>query len=431
MSKESGAGPERGGTHSGGVNAGGANSGSSSKGNSSSGKGGGRNDSGSSSPSPIGGASSYGMSEGSYASSIGSSSSGSGKGSSAGQYDSAFQNFRPDTPQNTQIMGGQMYVRNDSGNWTNYKTGQEVGNTQLDRLSAFDTLRQQNMMVRGYDDLTAVKNWFGSLNPFADKPTTPTTGISPLGGWASYGGAIPGQEDPRSLFDKLGDTFTKFGWGLQDAPLKTLASLASNPLVSTLGAVTGALPALAAIRGASAVADLATNVSTPAQAAQQLASTAIQTTPAGAALGEFKGVASAAVTGNPSGIAGSFAGLVGGKVGSALGSTLGAALSSNPYGASIGAMVGGSLLAGGASQLAASSSGQPAVTSADTKGTSKAQTKTSSPLLSKDDSGMVLASAPTAEADPLKYVREMKLPFYGQQYQLNQFGVPNTYITGV
>lgn len=89
MSKESGGSPGGGGNHNGGVNGGGANSGSSKGGGNGGGKGSGKNDSrGSSGPTSLGGASSYGMGEGSFNNSIGANNKGQQATSGGGRNDS-------------------------------------------------------------------------------------------------------------------------------------------------------------------------------------------------------------------------------------------------------------------------------------------------------------------------------------------------------
>ena len=337
--------------------------------------------------------------------------------------DAAFQNFRPDTVHNTQVMNGQLYTKKDTqSGWVNHKTGQEIGGTQLDRLAHFDGLKQENMNTRGYGDLQAIKNWFNDVNPFGEEEKT--TGPSPLGGWASYGGAVPGTEDPRGVFTKIGDAFTKFGWGIQDAPLKTLSDLASNPMVATTASFLGGLPAIAAIRATSAVDDLVKGVMTPAEAAQDLAKTAITSTPLGNALGETKHLAAAAVSGLDK-MPGAIGGFAGGKVGTGAGEAIGAALANNPYGASIGAMLGGSIGSFGGSKLGAASYGQPqspSTSKPSDKGTQK------SPLVSRGDTQVAKNTQQATEADPMKYIREMQLPFYGPNYQYNPYGFPNTMI---
>ena len=340
--------------------------------------------------------------------------------------DAAFKNFRPDTPANTQLMQGALYTREESGGWKNLKTGQSIEGKHLDRAAMYDSLKQENMMNRGYDDLTAVKNWFSGLNPFADEPKE-QAGIGPLGGWASYGGAVPGTEDTRGFFDKIGDAFTKFGWGMQDAPLRTLANLATNPMITTAASFLGGLPAIAAIKGASIAQDVITGVTDTATALKETAKTAIGYTPAGAALGEFKGLATAALTGLDK-VPGAFGGLVGGKIGVGLGETLGGALADNPFGASIGAMVGGTVGSIGGTKLAAASAGTPSGAPSQVQ-SNKDRTPSKSPLVSKGEPAQYAQAAPEApEADPMKYIREMQLPFYGPNYQYNPYGFPNTMI---
>lgn len=332
--------------------------------------------------------------------------------------DAAFKNFKQDTVNNTQMMQGQLYTKVDGG-WKNMKTGQSIEGKHIDRQAATDSLKQDNLYNRGYDDLTAIKNWFSDLNPFGDEEKA--TGPSPLGGWASYGGAIPGQEDPRGFFDKLGASFTQFGWNMMDSPLKTISDIATNPMVTTAASFLGGLPAIAAIKGASILSDVTTGVTDTLTAAKETAKATIGLTPAGAALGEFRGIATAAVDAN---VGAGIGGFVGGKVGTGLGDAIGSALSSNPYGAAIGSMVGGTIGSFGGTKMASSSAGAPSNTG-PTKESGKNTPK--SPLVSRGDTQ--IASAPQApEADPLKYVRDMQLPFYGPNYQFNAYGIPNTMI---
>lgn len=321
-------------------------------------------------------------------------------------------------------MHGTLYTKNDDGGWKNNTTGQSIEGKHLDRAAMYDGLKQNNIQTRGYDDLTAIKNWFADINPFGETKEE-SAGISPLGGWATYGGALPQTKDPRGFFDKLGDNFTKFGWGMADAPLHTIANLASNPMVTAATSFLGGLPAIAAVKGADILNDVVNGVTDTTTALQETAKTAIGYTPVGNALGEFKGLATAAVGGLDN-IPGALGGFVGGKVGVGLGDAIGSALSSNPLSASIGSMVGGTVGSYGVGRLAAASAGAPSGVKSESKSESKGPSR--SPLVSAGTT-QVAQNAPQApEADPMKYIREMQLPFYGPSYQYNPYGFPNTMI---
>lgn len=339
--------------------------------------------------------------------------------------DAAFKNFKQDTVHNTQLMQGTLYTREDEGGWKNTKTGQSIEGKHIDRQAYFDGLKQDNIRNKGRDELTAIKDFFADINPFGDEKKE--TGPSPLGGWASYGGAVPGTEDTRSMFTKIGDAFTKFGWGMEDAPLHTIASLATNPMVTTAASFMGGLPAIAAIKGASVLNDAVTGVTTTLETAQEMAKTAIGYTPVGAALGEFKGMATAAVSGFDK-VPGAIGGFVGGKVGVGLGESIGQALSNNPFSGAIGSMVGGTVGSIAMNKITSAAAGAPSGNGPAPKGHqgSNGNDKKSSPLVSKGDT-LVASAAPQApEADPMKYIREMQLPFYGPNYQYNPYGFPNT-----
>lgn len=390
-------------------------------------------------PSPLGGAGSYGMSERDFKGSIGRGdrndrgSSDRHEKPSKPAKDPFAGGFKVDTPENTQVTSHGIYSKDDRGTWRDSATGEVASKSErsvIDRQIA-ELRGSAKTSPASYGILDSVKSFFSSLNPFDDDKgdvSKATKGISPLGGWASYGGALPQVEDTRGFFDRLGESFQKFGWGLKDAPLSTLANAMSNPMVTAVGAFTGALPAIAAMRAASAIKDVTTGVMDVMEGAKSLASTAVEATPIGAALGPIRGVAVGALKG-PEEAGKAIAGSVGGTMGSMFGSTLAGSLTSNPYGSLIGATAGGIAGKIGLQQAVANEYATARPTSfkpspTKTSGANVEETLKSPLVASRAASAKLMEQ----EADPTKYIRELNLPFYGSSYVTNQYGIPNTMI---
>lgn len=333
--------------------------------------------SGSSSPGPIGGASSYGMDKGTYEKSIGSS--GSDHDRSSGT--SAPKKEEPSIVENI-------------SDWVGEK-------------------------------IQGVSDWFSGKED--------TGGFSPMGGASSYGMEKKTFDDTvgerRHKSRSLGERMSREVDYFQEAPLDYVGDLMDNPLVSGAAMFTGLGTTAFGVKLADTIADIVQRETSPEKALTSTAGSLLQHTTIGADLGIMKPVASGALKSGMKGASQGFAGVVGGQLGAGIGGDVISSFTDNPYVSAAVTAGAGVAAAKGSKKAVALAQAQPKVDKPvvgmrpprDHDSSAK-----ESPLVSSGKRAMEASERLKQPADVGLYARTVQqLPFYGldTKQQLPYYGV--------